>query len=248
MKLFILGATGNSGQRLVRQALGRGHQVTALVRNAVKLRTLFAPDVLQSLQIVEGRLDDQAALVAAMQGHDVVINAAGNANDGPEYGPLVQGVIKAADAALGAGGRFWLFGGAAALDVPGTDLMTLDLPKVPAIFEVHRSNLAAVSATQLDWSMLCPGPMTAAENGQPHTGLRLSTRHWPVARPGITHCLPRIALSLAFKQKMPQMTISYEDAAQVILDHLERNGPFSRQRVGVALPAGLSRHKDYQIG
>ena len=45
----------------------------------------------------------------------------------------------------------------------------------------------------------------------------------------------------ALKHKMPEMTIAYEDAAEVILDHLAPNGRFSRTRVGVALSIGLIR-------
>jgi hypothetical protein len=37
MKLLILGATGNMGQRLLVQGLARGHAITAFVRNRAKL-------------------------------------------------------------------------------------------------------------------------------------------------------------------------------------------------------------------
>jgi putative NADH-flavin reductase len=37
MKLAILGATGPSGVQLVKEALERGHDVTAIVRNPDKL-------------------------------------------------------------------------------------------------------------------------------------------------------------------------------------------------------------------
>ncbi len=37
MRLAILGATGPTGQQLVKQALQAGHMVTALVRNPAKL-------------------------------------------------------------------------------------------------------------------------------------------------------------------------------------------------------------------
>ncbi len=36
---------------------------------------------------------------------------------------------------------------------------------------------------------------------------------------------------------------SYEDAASVILDKLEKNGPLSRKCVGIALPGGATRFK-----
>jgi hypothetical protein len=58
-----------------------------------------------------------------------------------------------------------------------------------------------------------------------------------------TCVLPRLALPFAFKQKVPELTISYEDAAEVILDNLSQSGRFSRRRVGVALPPGLRNYK-----
>lgn len=239
MKLCILGATGNSGRRLVRGALERGHHVTALVRDASKLRE--PPS--DRLAVSDVSLTDEAALADALRGADAVINAAGYIGDGARYVPLIHGIIRAATDALGAGGRFWLFGGAGLLDVPGTSITTLDLPGVPKIFEAHRTNYAAVKATPLDFSMLCPGPMIDAPDGRATEGLIVSTEIWPVERPALTHFLPRPALSLAFRNAMPRMTIYYEDAARVILDHLDKNGPLSRKRVGVALPNGEKRVK-----
>ena len=42
MKLAIIAATGGVGQQLLRQALGAGHDVTAVVRNPAKLRRRWA--------------------------------------------------------------------------------------------------------------------------------------------------------------------------------------------------------------
>jgi hypothetical protein len=44
--------------------------------------------------------------------------------------------------------------------------------------------------------------------------------------------------------EVPELTITYEDAAEVILDNLSKGGRFSHRRVGVALPPGLRKHKD----
>lgn len=152
-------------------------------------------------------------------------------------------IISATASAAGPGGRFWLFGGAALLDVPGANFTGIDLPGVPKMYEAHRANYDAVRATQLDWSMLCPGPMIDAPDGKATPDPVLSEDTWPVPRPAATHVLPRVATSLAFKQAMPRLTIHYEDAAKVILDHLEKNGRFARKRVGVALPRGQKRYK-----
>jgi len=178
-----------------------------------------------------------------MVGHDVAINAAGHVTDGSTFTHLVQSVIDSAIVCLGEGGRLWQFGGAAVLNVPGMHIMAVDLPKVPKVYEAHRTNLDALRRSPLDWSMLCPGPMIASENGKPTGDLRLSVDEWPVTRPAYTYVLPRLALAFAFKQKVPELTISYEDAAEVIIDNLSKSGRFSRRRVGVALPPGLRKYK-----
>lgn len=239
MKLFLLGATGNSGRRILRLALQRGHEVTAWVRDPTQLSTTTG----DKTRVIAGDTQDITALSLAMRGHDVVINAAGTTAVPVGYTALVNNVIKAAEKALGEHGRFWLFGGAAALDIPGTSSMTLDLPLIPKAFQLHKINLEAVRKTQLDWSMLCPGPMIESPNGQSTVGLRISTEQWPVDGPALASVLPGIASSLAFARRVPEMTIYYEDGASVILDHLDTNGPFFRKRVGVALPRGVRRHK-----
>ena len=38
MKIGIIGANGKAGSRILKEALDRGHEVTAIVRNAAKLR------------------------------------------------------------------------------------------------------------------------------------------------------------------------------------------------------------------
>lgn len=243
MKLFLLGATGNSGRRILRFALDRGHQVTAFVRDQNKLLEILGHSLPQYLRVIVGDIVKSAELAEAMVGHDVVINAAGYVTEGDRFTRLVQNVIQQTSNSLGAGSRLWQFGGAAVLDIPGTDLKGVDLPMVPRVYEAHRTNLNALTKSSLDWSMLCPGPMIEAPNGEPTKGLRLSVDQWPVQRPGYTYLLPKAALAFAFKQKVPELTICYEDAADVILTNLDRNGRFSRRRVGVALPVGLRNLK-----
>jgi putative NADH-flavin reductase len=222
VKIFLLGAAGNAGQRILRAALARAHEVTAMVRDEAKLPS--SPN----LRVTRGIVDKSPDLARVMVGHDVVINAAGNVAEASAFTKLVQTVIDATTASLGEDGRLWVFGGAALLTVPGTRLMAVDLPRVPRVYEAHRTNLAALLRSRLDWSMLCPGPMIASENGKPTPNLRLATDEWPMARPTYTYVLPiRLALALAFKQKVPELTITYEDAAEVILDNLSKGGRFS---------------------
>jgi uncharacterized protein len=184
VKIFLLGAAGNAGQRILREALARAHEVTAMVRDEAKLPSS------SNLRVTRGSVDKSPDLARAMVGHDVVINAAGNVAEASAFTKLVQTVIDATTTSLGEGGRLWVFGGAALLTVPGTRLMAVDLPRVPRVYEAHRTNLAALQRSRLDWSMLCPGPMIASENGKPTPNLRLTADEWPMARPTYTYVLP----------------------------------------------------------
>jgi putative NADH-flavin reductase len=71
MRLFVLGATGKTGQALVAQGLARGHTITAFGRSALRGETT------RTLHVVVGspmRADD---LATALPGHDAVLSALG---------------------------------------------------------------------------------------------------------------------------------------------------------------------------
>ena len=72
MKLVILGATGGTGMEIVRQALERGHSVTAFVRSADRLKSLA-----DRITITQGNLLNCAELQDAIRGHDAVLSAFG---------------------------------------------------------------------------------------------------------------------------------------------------------------------------
>ena len=72
MKIFLTGATGFLGRRLLNRLLGDGHQVTCLVRSA------DAADGIAALgcRVVEGSLENAGAWIKWLRGHEVVIHAA----------------------------------------------------------------------------------------------------------------------------------------------------------------------------
>jgi putative NADH-flavin reductase len=72
MKLLLLGATGGIGIELVRQAIERGHTVTAFVRS----RQALAPHSARTT-IVQGDLLESSPLAHAIAGHDAVLSAFG---------------------------------------------------------------------------------------------------------------------------------------------------------------------------
>lgn len=93
MKIFLLGATGNCGRRILRLALLRAHEVTAFVRDETKLLAVIGGPVAPSLHVSIGDIKKSAEMAKAMVGHDVVINAAGHVAEGSTFTRLVQTVI-----------------------------------------------------------------------------------------------------------------------------------------------------------
>lgn len=78
MKVLVIGATGGTGQEIVRQAIAAGHQVTALVRHAAAAAVSLPGAVL-----VEGDARDAASLRRAVAGQDAVADALGASVSGP---------------------------------------------------------------------------------------------------------------------------------------------------------------------
>jgi len=72
MRILITGATGGTGREIVREALARGYQVTALARSAAD-----AASLLPGADITEGDARDGDAVAKALAGCDAVISALG---------------------------------------------------------------------------------------------------------------------------------------------------------------------------
>lgn len=72
MKIAVLGASGPTGQEIVKQALENGDQLQVLVRDESKLAVRHA-----NLHIVKGDALDAAAVERVVSGQDAVISALG---------------------------------------------------------------------------------------------------------------------------------------------------------------------------
>lgn len=73
MKILIVGATGGTGRELVKQALERGHHVTAFARNPTKVRIQH-----ERLIVLEGNVLDLSSVEKAVKGQDAVLSALGH--------------------------------------------------------------------------------------------------------------------------------------------------------------------------
>lgn len=89
MRFLILGATGGTGAQLTKQALDRGHSVTAFARSPQKI----TPS--QKLQIVGGDPRDPGELERALREHDAVLSALGSTGKDSILEDAARGTVEA---------------------------------------------------------------------------------------------------------------------------------------------------------
>lgn len=75
-KIALFGATGTIGALVLREALGRGHEVTAMVRDPAKLGDCGA-------EVLRGDVLDPHSVAEAAAGRDVVVSAIGPGSGDP---------------------------------------------------------------------------------------------------------------------------------------------------------------------
>jgi len=165
MKIVLFGATGMIGKRIAAEALQRGHDVTAVVRDPARAAEAGLPDLVPAdskraghLSLKEGDILVPDSIARLVQGQDLVISAYG-----PRFGEedemleatrsLIEGVKR------GGVRRLISVGGAGGLEVaPGVRLM--DTPEFPEevrpLARAHEEALNLYRASDLEWTVLSP--------------------------------------------------------------------------------------------
>ncbi|NEA55400.1 NAD(P)H-binding protein [Streptomyces sp. SID13666] len=200
MRITVFGAAGNVGRRVVAEALARGHQVTAVVRDPARFPEL--PAAADARAGNAANADDVAELSA---GQDVVIGATRPA-PGSE-GELVTATRGLLAGLAGTGVRLLVVGGAGSLTVPGTGGVTVvDGPGFPASWRpialACNEQLAVCRAeTAVDWAYLSPSALL---------------------EPGVRTGRYRLGTDELLVDAKGDSAISMEDLAVALLDEAER--------------------------
>lgn len=241
-RIIVLGAAGSLGKHVAEQALAAGHEVSVVVRTPAKLPPAWRERVrVHEADLAEMPPTELGTLAAT---HDALVNTAGYVADGEEFVVLVARVVAAIEAIEPARRPVsWFIAGAGVLDIGDTGRRGVDLPVISRKFWPHAENFARLQASALDWRLLCPGPMVEGP-GIGLERLRMATDRLPVAIPALARRLPAALLVPLFASRIPEMIVSYADAAALMLANLAPGGPLSRRRVGLALPPGMRGHKD----
>lgn len=163
----IFGGSGMIGRRAVREALDRGHKVTAVVRDPAKL-TEQDPE----LTVVAGDVTDPAAVAKLSAGADAVISAVSPmtvAVADPEvtFAPVVVGLVEGLRATGTDAPPLVVVGGAGSLKLPSGERL-MDAPFFPDEYKAA----AAAHADLLDrlrrvpdlaWSYFSPASVIAPD-------------------------------------------------------------------------------------
>jgi putative NADH-flavin reductase len=199
--IVLLGATGMIGQRILAEALSRGHQVTAVTRE-----TSRTGEHRQNLDYRVGDIFKPETIAAAAVDHDVVVSA---------YGPGAGDaslVVKAAHSLIEALTRvepirLIVVSGAGSLEVkPGLQLV--DTPDFPPAWKpvalAHREALDVfrkAGFAEFDWTAASPSA---------------------VIEPGTRTGKYRTALDQLIVDAQGNSRISAEDFAVAVVDEIEK--------------------------
>jgi uncharacterized protein len=201
VRLAVIGASGRIGSRIVAEATGRGHEVTAVVRDPSRLDE-------RRDRVVTADVFDPAAVAAAVAGADVVVNAAGHAaqlDDVDFYARAARSVV-AALRTLEPAPRLIAVGGFGSLR-DRTGRQYADRPGMPALAASEivgqRDALTFYRGVHdLRWTYVSPPP-----GGVP---------------PGERTGTYQLAVDTIGDREEKSTAISMEDYAVAILDEAER--------------------------
>lgn len=206
MKIAIIGATGYSGSKILAEALGRGHEVAAIVRSVERLQAH------PRLKALRGDATEPDSLAPLLAGQEVVVSAFNPGRD--ETG---RGAASILEAAKRSGvPRLVVVGGAGSLEVaPGRRL--LDQPDFPAPWKEGAVRTAAFlgalrAEPAIDWTFVSPAAALV---------------------PGERTGRYRLGGDSLLTDEKGESRISLEDYAVALLDEIERPR-HRRQRFSVA--------------
>ncbi|MEV0235027.1 NAD(P)H-binding protein [Nonomuraea sp. NPDC050786] len=208
-KIVVFGAGGRAGRRVVAEAAGRGHEVTAVVRDPAKYPALAGAGV----RVVAGDVTDLDGVAGAAAGHDAAVQAA-TRMDVPSA-EFYTAAARALTGGLARAGvsRLVALGIGTLLEVsPGVRLVdTPDFPADHRAFSLgHAAELEVFEASELDWVVLAPPPVFLDDSAARTGRYRIGGGQVPALEP----------------------PLSFADLAVAVVDEVERPG---HHRVQVAV-------------
>jgi len=152
MKIAVIGASGWLGGTIAREAVGRGHEVTAIGRDATRLSQV------EGARAVVADLDDPGSIVDAVRGSDVVVSSVTDRSTPdrsriPATARQLLGLAPRAGvhrvAFVGGGGSLQIEPGLRAVDAPGFP----EQHKAEALAQAEALEVLRGSDGGVDWTL-----------------------------------------------------------------------------------------------
>ncbi|MNO91269.1 hypothetical protein D3C76_828090 [compost metagenome] len=209
VKVVLFGANSKMGQLIMKEALDRGYEVTAVVGDSSQMTELF-----ENLHVVEGNVMDPSDVVTICGGHQAVINAIeGNPGAEEELVQVAHSLVEGVR--LSGVPRLLVLGDAGSLRVvSGIQWMeTEEYPQENRPLAIaHARAYEIYRKSDLDWTYCSPAAHIISGRRSGHF---------------------RIGTDMLILDEGDRSSISAEDVAVAIIDELE-DPYFSRARFTVA--------------
>lgn len=212
MKIALFGATGHLGQGILEEALARGYDVTAIVRDPARLTQRN-----DRLKVVTGDVAQATSWLDAVRGADAVVASLSARRDGdPDSVPANAGVLLDNLPKAGVKRLLWV-GGAGSLEVaPGVKV--IDDPHFPEAWKPEANaqgkalDVFRASQADVDWTYISPAALI--EDGELSGKYRVGGDRLLADASGVSR-------------------ITIPDYAVALLDRIEQHDAL-RQRITVA--------------
>lgn len=176
-RIVIFGAGGRAGRRAVAEAVARGNEVTAAVRDPAGHRELAG----ERVTVVAGDVTDTDSVAAVAAGHDAAINTATRMDVPSEafYTAATQALL---DGLPRAGVRRLVAVGIGTTLEASTGLLVHDTPGFPAearafsLGHLAQLDLLTAAGTDIDWLVIAPPPIFLDDQAARPGGYRVGGR------------------------------------------------------------------------
>lgn len=199
LKITVYGGSGRIGQRIVNEALNRGHTVTVVVRDPSRMTQKH-----ERLTVVKGDVLDTKAVAQHMAGQDAIVSTVSGFDQGPDFFPKAAQSLASAARSLGASAPrvLWVGGASSLATEPGGKSAVELNPSAPPF---QKGQLQVVnffrSTDGVKWTVLTPPSQI---------------------EPGERTAKFRLGKDVLLKDPQGRSRISMEDFAVAMMDEIEK--------------------------
>jgi putative NADH-flavin reductase len=174
MKLLVFGASGQTGQAVVREALARGHSVSAFVRDPAKLGAVTG-----NVRVIRGDVADAATVAQAMPQHDAVVSTLGVGTPLQHDPVVIAGIGHILTAMQDGGVRRLVYQSFIGVreSRAAVGFVLRFIAPLPLRHEIadHEKKEAMIRASAIDWTIVRPPKLTTGTRSQYRVGEDIRT-------------------------------------------------------------------------